>query len=124
MTPFDATISASTTVASLIVTVPLSTYTQTFSPSTVVTGKRLDRSDDKTLPLTTWYRRISVSAPVGSATRALMVLAGRAAKAASVGAKTVKGPGLLKVSTRPAAETAAIRLPKFPFASAMSTIVF
>ena len=36
--------------------------------------------------------------------------AGKAAKAAFVGAKTVKGPALLSVSTRPAAFTAATKV--------------
>jgi hypothetical protein len=50
------------------------------------------------------------------------VPAGSAAKAASVGAKTVKGPLPLKVSTRPAALTAATNVLKLPAATAVSTI--
>jgi predicted permease len=49
---------------------------------------------------------------------------GTLAKASSVGANTVKGPGLLNVSTSPAAFTASTRVLKFPAATAVSTIFF
>src|SRR3954469_25660585 len=51
------------------------------------------------------------------------VPAGRAAKAASVGAKTVNGPGPLSVSTKPAAFTASTRTVKSSAAAATSTMV-
>ncbi|AFL86077.1 hypothetical protein Belba_3580 [Belliella baltica DSM 15883] len=52
------------------------------------------------------------------------VPSGKAAKAALVGAKTVKGPSPLKVSNRPAAETAATKVVWSGEPSAMSTTVF
>ena len=45
-----------------------------------------------------------------------------AAKAASVGAKTVNGPGPFSVVFKPVASKAAIRVVKLPSASAVSTI--
>ena len=48
---------------------------------------------------------------------------GSAAKASSVGAKTVSGPSPASASTRPAACTAVTRVVKRPSATAMSTIV-
>src|SRR5277367_6448112 len=51
------------------------------------------------------------------------VPAGSFAKASSVGAKTVKGPGLLRVSTRPAALTAATRVLWIGELAAFSTMV-
>src|SRR5690606_18389520 len=50
------------------------------------------------------------------------VPAGRAAKAAFVGAKTVKGPSPLSVSTNPAALTAATSVEKSGLPAAMSTM--
>jgi hypothetical protein len=49
--------------------------------------------------------------------------AGNAANASSVGAKTVNGPGPLKVSPNPAAVTAATNVPKFPADDATSTML-
>ena len=49
---------------------------------------------------------------------------GNFAKASSVGAKTVKGPSPLSVSTRPAAFTAATSVLKLPAATAVSTMSF
>src|SRR5512147_2026468 len=51
-----------------------------------------------------------------------MVPAGSLAKASSVGAKTVNGPAPLRVSTNPAACTAATKVLKRPSATAVSTI--
>ena len=48
---------------------------------------------------------------------------GSLAKASSVGAKTVKGPGLLSVSTRPPALTAATRVLLIGELTAFSTMV-
>lgn len=47
---------------------------------------------------------------------------GNLAKASSVGAKTVKGPGLFNVSTSPAACTAVTNVLKLPADTAVSTI--
>jgi hypothetical protein len=49
---------------------------------------------------------------------------GSFAKASSVGAKTVNGPFPLRVSTRPAAVRAAVRVLKEPALTAVSTIFF
>jgi hypothetical protein len=51
-----------------------------------------------------------------------MVPAGSFAKAESVGAKTVKGPGLFNVSTRFAAVTAVTSVSKLPAPTAVSTM--
>jgi hypothetical protein len=59
-----------------------------------------------------------------SFSRASIVPAGSLAKASSVGAKTVKGPGPESVSTRPAALTAVTKVPKLPTAMAVSTMFF
>ena len=48
---------------------------------------------------------------------------GKAAKASSVGAKTVKGPSPDNASTKPAASRAATRVVKLPASTATSTIV-
>src|SRR3954470_22957632 len=74
-----------------------------------------------TEPETTWYRRIFLSA-AGSLSRPSSVPAGSAAKAASVGAKTVNGPVPWGVSTRPAALTAASSVLNEPASVAVSTM--
>src|SRR5882762_326567 len=56
-------------------------------------------------------------------TRVSTVPAGSLAKASSVGAKTVKGPALLRVSTRPPALTAATRVLWIGELTAFSTMV-
>ena len=88
------------TPSSLIVTV-------TLFPFNVVTIIPSDKSVLRAVPAATWYNKISVSAPDGSSSNDSTVPSGKAANAASVGAKTVKGPSPDKVSTRPAAITAA-----------------
>src|ERR1700728_1788146 len=76
------------------------------------------------LPETTWEVRILVRMVLFSGlTRVSTVPAGSLAKASSVGAKTVKGPGLLRVSTRPAALTAATRVLWIGELTAFSTMV-
>ena len=57
-----------------------------------------------------------------SLSNASTVPAGSLAKASSVGAKTVKGPAPLRVSTKPAAVTAATRVVKEPAETAVSTM--
>ena len=47
---------------------------------------------------------------------------GSFAKASSLGAKTVKGPSPLRVSTKPAAVKAAARVLKLPLLTAVSTM--
>ena len=47
--------------------------------------------------------------------------AGSLAKAASVGAKTVNGPGPFRIETRPAPSSAAAKVLNWPVAAAVST---
>ena len=56
--------------------------------------------------------------------RAPIVPFGSAAKASSVGAKTVNGPSPFRVSVRFVALSAVRSVVKFPFSSATSTMVF
>ena len=56
--------------------------------------------------------------------RASTVPAGSAAKASSVGAKTVNGPSPFRVSVRLVALSAVRRVVKSPFSFATSTMVF
>src|SRR5690348_16509533 len=58
----------------------------------------------------------------GSLSRLSSVPARRAARAASVGAKAVNGPGALRVSTRPAAVAGWSSVLKEPAAFAVSTM--
>src|SRR3954447_590387 len=76
-----------------------------------------------TLPLTTWYSRIFLTAS-GSLSRPSTVPAGSLAKASSVGANTVYGPAPLRVSTSPAAVAAVSRVLNEPAAVAVSTMSF
>src|SRR5665213_3451006 len=72
----------------------------------------------------TWYSRILVRVALFSGfTRLSTVPAGSFPNAASVGAKTVKGPGPLSVSTRPAALTAATSVVWIGEFTAFSTMV-
>ena len=89
----------------MINTLPPSKETVTSSPFRVVTSPAV-RSVDNTLAPTTWYNKISASAPVGSSSNS-STTAPKAAKAASVGAKTVKGPAPERSSASSAAITAA-----------------
>src|SRR3954447_10081344 len=122
MTPLLAMMSALTTLAPLTMT-PCVASTLRLAASTVLTCSVLPaRSALVTLPGTTWYVRICVTLALFSGfSRLSSVPAGRAAKAASVGAKTVNGPGPLSVSTRPAAWTALTNVPNWPAATAVST---
>merc|ERR1719362_1415563 len=72
-------------------------------------------------PGTTWRRSTAVRASL-SARRPLRVSDGILAKASLVGAKTVKGPSLVRVSTRPAALTAARRVESWGVAMASSAM--
>ena len=64
-------------------------------------------------PETTWYRRMSDKTAV-SATKHPMAPSGRAAKASSVGAKTVNGPGPVKGSTKSVTVKASTSVVKTP----------
>src|SRR6478752_2261364 len=90
-------------------------------PSTEAAEVSPTTLSDVTEPETTWYSRIFLSA-AGSLRRPSSVPAGSAAKAASVGAKTVNGPLPWSVSTRPAALTAARRVLNDPASVAVSTM--
>jgi hypothetical protein len=61
------------------------------------------------LPAIAWRRMTALSA-AGSLARPASAAGGSLAKASSVGAKTVKGPGPDRVSTRPAAFSCADRV--------------
>jgi hypothetical protein len=54
--------------------------------------------------------------------KVVIVPGGNLAKASSVGANTVNGPGLFNVSTNPAAETAATKVLNASLLTAISTI--
>lgn len=79
------------------------------------------KSAANSFPSTTWKVRISFSFVV-FCIRASRSVLGIFAKASSVGAKTVNGPGLFRVSTSPAALTAATSVLKLPAEMAVSTI--
>ena len=104
-TPLSVVMSATITCASLMNTLPPSKETVTSSPFSVVTSPAV-RSVDNTFAPTTWYNKMSASAPVGSSSNS-STTAPKAAKAASVGANTVNGPAPDKSSSNSAAITAA-----------------
>src|SRR5512147_368349 len=80
---------------------------------------------DIILPGTTWYFRIDwIFALFLGRIRLSMVPVGNCLKASSVGAKTVYGPGPLRVSANPAAFNAAARVLKVPAAAAVLTMSF
>ena len=84
-----------------------------------------------TEPLTTWYFKISASNVLFSGFTSkltvdpagLLKAKSKAVKASLVGAKTVNGPVLDKVGTKPAAVTAATKVEVLALALAISTIV-
>jgi hypothetical protein len=74
-------------------------------------------------PTMTWYLRISASFHLFSGlTNSSRMPAGSLSKAASVGAKSVNGPGSLSVGIRSAAVRARISVVNCPLAMAVSTI--
>ena len=74
-----------------------------------------------TFPAITWSLRRPANFSL-SFSKLSKVPAGSLAKASSVGANTVNGPGPLSASTNPAAFTAATKVLKLPAATAVSTI--
>ena len=122
-TPLSARMSATVTVALLIITEPPMMETVTFAPLRVVISWPSESDVLRASPPTTWYVRMALSNSA-SARTASIVPAGRAAKAASVGAKTVNGPWALKSSARPAATTAASSVVWSGLFTMMSTTVF
>ena len=104
-TPLSVVMSATVTIALFIRTLPPSKDTVMSSPFSVVTVPAV-KSVDNTFAPTTWYNKISASAPVGSSSNS-STTEPNAAKAASVGANTVNGPAPDKSSSSSAAITAA-----------------
>ena len=109
-TPLRAMMSATVTCASLMKTPELVTRATAISPAAVSISPLVSCVDSTPCPETTWYRSTLVSAPDGSASNASRVPAGSALKAASVGAKTVKGPSPSSAPTSSAATSAASRV--------------
>merc|ERR1712072_1497468 len=82
-------------------------------PSTVLTAWNAFKSVDNTCSGRTWYVKMSTNSFLFSGFINFdSVPAGSAAKASLVGAKTVNGPGELKVSAKSPATTAATRVDK------------
>ena len=118
--PFVHSMSTAVMLAPSIMTV-VSTVIETLSPCSVWIELKATTSVELNAPDTTWYKRTSVRA-VGFARSQFSTSVSSAAKASSVGAKTVKGPEPFNVELRPVASNALIRVVKFPSASAVSTM--
>ncbi len=127
------TLVAAVTAAGLVDTLKVPGPFTVFAPSDDAFAKlpagtvddlvKPETSAAMTLPDSTCRVRILVSLSLFSGlTRSSTVPAGSLAKASSLGAKTVNGPGPFSVSTRPAAVTAATRVLNEPAATAVSTI--
>ena len=121
-TPLSARMSATVTVALLIITEPPMMETVTFAPLRVVISWPSESDVLRASPPTTWYVRMALSNSA-SARTASMVPAGSASNAASVGAKTVNGPSPLNAPARPAARTAASKVVWSGLLTMMSTTV-
>jgi len=128
-TPFDALLSAPTTVLkslpSGLTNTPLRVlYTCTLLPSTVFTLWKNFRSVDNTSDPKTWYVRMSTNVSLFSGFRSVSrVPSGKAANPSLVGAKTVNGPGEVRVSTKSPATTAATRVERSGTDWASSTML-
>src|SRR5208283_437814 len=123
MTPLLHRMSVLITLASPTITVLPSTLMARDWPFTVLTDFIFAIWDAKSVPGTTWYVKMATSFSLFSGfSRSSTVLGGNFANASSVGAKTVKGPLPLRVSTRPAAWSAAARVLNEPAATAVSTM--
>ena len=109
MTPLEARTSAVVTVASPILTVPSATVKVASSPFSMVTVRPSVTADDWTDPEYTWYVRMSASVAFSSSVSNDARSIPAAAKAASVGANTVKGPSACSAVTRFACARAATR---------------
>ena len=108
ITPLDAGTSASTTVASLTMT-ESPTVKERSSPLTAAATSPSVTAEEGTSPATTWYSsmslRVAFSSSVSNADKSIPA----AAKASSVGAKTVNGPSACSADTSPAWDNAATR---------------
>merc|ERR1712153_254393 len=92
-------------------------------PSTVLTAWKGAKSFARTCVGTTWYVKMSTNCALFSGfIKESTTPAGSAAKASFVGAKTVKGPGELRVSARSPATTAATKVDRAGTDSATSTM--
>ena len=109
ITPLDAITSAEVTFASLTATTPLVTVKDRSSPLSASAVIPSVTSEAVTSPLTTWYSsmslRVAFSSSVSNADKSIPA----AAKASSVGAKTVNGPSACSADTSPAWDNAATR---------------
>lgn len=123
MTPLEHSISALVTVAPLTTT-PVVPSTSSASPETDAGLIFLPATSAAiTLLGITWSVRILVSFSLFSGlTSVSTVPAGSFANASSEGANTVNGPAPLRVSTSPAAVTAATSVLNEPAATAVSTM--
>ncbi len=90
-------------------------------PSSVVNVSPSERLPDKAVAPTTWYLRISANWPVGSASKSATA-SPRAAKASSVGAKSVNVPAAESAPASSAATTAASSVSWRGLLATMSTI--
>jgi len=123
MTPLLHMISFNTTSAAFTFTVVPSIVMVSWAPCTVFACIPFERSVLLTCPLTTWYVRIPERSSLASSSSFVAFkLFSAAAKALSVGAKTVNGPVPLRVVTNSAFVRAAAKTVKFPAAIAVSTI--
>ena len=91
ITPLDAGTSARTTVASLTMT-ESPTVKERSSPLTAAATNPSVTAEEGTSPATTWYSSMSVKAALPSSVSRASRSIPAAAKASSVGAKTVNGP--------------------------------
>src|SRR5271165_3753355 len=124
ITPLLASMSVLVTFAPPTVTLPASTLMGSSLPFKVL-ALVVVRSAAINLPGRTWYVSTATSFSLFSGlSRFSTVPAGSLAKASSVGAKTVKGPLPFKVSTSPAAFTAATRVLNCPAPAATPKMVF
>ena len=100
MTPFDVATSAAVTTASLTLTSVADTEKVSVSWFKAVAAIPSVRSDDTTVPDTTWYVRMSTSVAFSSSVSNVARSIPASVNAWSVGAKTVNGPVPCRVATR------------------------
>jgi len=122
--PFVASISVWITFAlEFKVTFEPSTVTETLLPSNVGTESKVTTWAASTDPLATWYCKMLTKVDLFSGrSKASKTPSGKAAKASSVGAKTVNGPSSCKVVTRSPAVKAATSVSNLSSPEAISTI--
>src|SRR5947209_5896772 len=121
MTPLDVMTFVFVTCASPTYTLPEATRIGTEVPSSVFADFSLATCEAVTSPLTTWYRSTALSF-MGFFPSSASAAFGTAAKAASVGANTVSGPGPDNAPTRPACLTSETSVLNLPAATAVWTM--